>query len=111
MLEAYEEIDYSYPSQIATEVFTTDDVSMLDREMRESVDIKASKAITLVVDSGASKLLLPTNEGLKSVEKANGRVTHANSAEGLLETKGILDVNGNNVAGYVSSKLKEGLLA
>ena len=66
--------------------------------------------LTLVVDSGASKLLLPTNDGLKSVQKANGRVTYANSAEGLLETKGILDVNGNDVAGYVSSKLTEGLL-
>ena len=79
--------------------------------MRANVDVKASKAITLVVDSGASKLLLPTNEGLKSVQQANGRVMYANAEQGLLKTKGALDVNGNEVAGCVSNRLTEGLLS
>ena len=33
---------------------------------------------------------------------------YANSEQGLLETKGVLDVNGNEITGYVSN---EGLLS
>ena len=79
LIEAYEHIDYSYPIQIGKEVLTTGETSKLDEETQNKVSVNSNKAITLVVDSGASKLSLPTNEGLRKVEQANGRIIYANS--------------------------------
>ncbi len=65
----------------------------------------------IVVDSGASTLLLPSSHGLYNVKPAKATVLYANDDQGSVKQKGTLRINGAEVEGYVAEDLSYSIIA